>query len=339
MPLISGIYRDDAKLGICDPFPGEPNWNCQLHRTIHRDHHHYGWDNRIAPVVSVAPGDTIEVEMLDASNGRMTPRATLEDVVNYDFDHVNPVTGPIFVDGAQPGDVVKVTVLAFDPSGWGWTANIPGFGLLADQFRDPALHLWKYDPAERTPAMFGARARVPIRPFLGTIGLAPAAIGRHSIVPPRRVGGNMDIRDIGAGTELYLPVEVPGALLSVGDPHAAQGDGEVCGAAIEGPMNATIKIDLIKATKLPFPRFTLNGPRGRPGEALGYEVTTGIGPDILQAARDAVAGMVDLLSTREGMPPIDAYMLCSSCADLALSEVVDLPNYVVSFYFPLAVLE
>ncbi len=102
-----------------------------------------------------------------------------------------------------------MTLLHFAPSGWGWTANIPGFGLLADQFKDPALHIWKYDAATLAPAMYGPGGRVPLKPFCGTIGLAPAEAGTHSIVPPRRMGGNMDIRDMAAGTELYLRSRSP----------------------------------------------------------------------------------------------------------------------------------
>jgi acetamidase/formamidase len=204
--------------------------------TIHKAHSHYGWDNAFAPQLTIAPGETVEFETVDASGGQLGPESSLEDVVNLDFGKINPVTGPVLVDGAEPGDALKVTLLGFEPSGWGWTANIPGFGLLADQFPDPALNLWAYDAAALTPAAYGPGGRVPLKPFCGTIGVAPGEAGLHSIVPPRRVGGNMDIRDISAGTELYLPVEVPGALFSVGDCHAAQGDGEVCGTAIESPI-------------------------------------------------------------------------------------------------------
>ncbi len=252
---------------------------------------------------------------------------------------MNPVTGPVRIDGAEPGDALKVTLLSFAPSGWGWTANIPGFGLLADQFPEPALHLWKYDPSSLAPAAYGPGGRVPLKPFAGTIGLAPAAPGLHSIVPPRRCGGNMDIRDLAAGTELYLPVEVAGALFSLGDTHAAQGDGEVCGTAIESPMSVALRFDLLKGANLPTPRFTTPGPVTRHLDGAGYEATTGIGPDLMQAARDAVSAMVDLLASRFGMRPVDAYMLCSVCADLRISEIVDLPNWVVSLYFPRLVLQ
>lgn len=306
--------------------------------TIHGAHHHFGWDNSFQPVETVAPGSTIFFECQDSSAGQLTPESKLEDVINLDFGKINPVTGPIFVDGAEPGDAVKVTIHQFEPSGFGWTANIPGFGLLADQFTDPALHIWKYDPLSMAPSLFGPGGQVPLKPFAGTIGLAPAEAGLHSIVPPRRVGGNMDIRDLSVGAELYLPVEVAGGLFSIGDTHAAQGDGEVCGTAIESPMNVTVTLDLEKGVNLRMPRFTTPGPVTRHLDEKGYEVTTGIGEDLFEGARAAVSQMVDLLSRRYNMAPVEAYMLCSVCGDLRISEIVDQPNWLVSFYFPRIVL-
>jgi acetamidase/formamidase len=302
--------------------------------TIHAHHHHFGWDNGFAPVLRVAPGETVTFETVDSSGGQLSPAATLESLQALDFGRVNPVTGPVFVDGAAPGDTLKITVEHFAPSGWGWTANIPGFGLLADEFPDPALHLWTYDTQSMAPAAFGGFAKVPLKPFIGTIGVAPAAAGLHSIVPPRPCGGNMDIRDIAAGAELFLPVEVAGALFSMGDTHAAQGDGEVCGTAIESPMVVTLKFELLKETGQKLPRVTLPGPVTRHLDGAGYEVTTGIGPDLLQCARDAVRGMIELLTRRQGISPVEAYMLCSVAGDLRISEIVDVPNFVVSFYLP-----
>jgi amidase len=312
--------------------------------TIHGAQHHFGWDNSLVPAETVAPGSTIEFYCHDSSAGQLGPSSTVADVATLDFGKINPVSGPIFVDGAKPGDVLKVTIDSFTPreaegSAWGWTANIPGFGLLADQFTDPALTIWKYDAASPDKALWGREGKVPLKPFCGTIGVAPAEAGLHSIVPPRRVGGNLDIRDLAAGTTLYLPVEVEGALFSVGDTHAAQGDGEVCGTAIESPMNTVLSFDVIKNEPLKFPRFTTPGPVTRHLDSAGYEVTTGIGPDLMSAARDAVAGMVDLLCAQRGMAPVDAYMLVSTCGDLRISEIVDMPNWVVSFYFPRCVFE
>ncbi|WP_299818401.1 acetamidase/formamidase family protein [uncultured Jannaschia sp.] len=306
--------------------------------TIHGRHHH-GWDNSIPPAETVAPGSRIHFRCLDSSGGQFTRESTTADVPKLDFDLINPVTGPVFVDGAEPGDVLKITLEAFHPSGFGWTANIPGFGLLADQFPDPHLKIWDYDADSLAPALFSDIAKVPLKPFAGTIGLAPAEAGHHSVVPPRRMGGNLDIRDLAAGTTLYLPVEVAGALFSIGDTHAAQGDGEVCGTAIESPMDVEVTLDLIKQERLANPRFTTPGPVTRHLDAKGYEATTGVGPDLMAGARNAVSAMVDLLSKEHGFSAEDAYLLCSVAGDLRISEIVDMPNWIVSFYFPRIVLE
>src|SRR6202008_2389288 len=170
----------------------------------------------------------------------------------------------------------KITIGEFIPSGVGWTANIPGFGLLADQFPDPALHIWKYDPNTMAASLYGPGGKVPLKPFAGTIGLAPAEPGLHSVVPPRRVGGNLATRALAAGAALSLPGEVAGALFSIGDTHAAQGDGEVCGTAIESPMRVALRFDLIKQQPLAFPRFRTPGPVSRHLDTRGYDTTTGI---------------------------------------------------------------
>jgi acetamidase/formamidase len=305
--------------------------------TIHGQH--YGWDNSLAPAARIAPGESLEFEVTDASGGQLHRASGVDEVARLDFARVNPVAGPVYVDGAEPGDILKVSVLSFAASGWGWTANIPGFGLLAEEFKEPALHLWRYDARSLEPSAFGRWGRVPLKPFAGTIGVAPAEPGCHSVVPPRRVGGNMDLRDIAAGAELHLPVEVAGALFSVGDTHAAQGDGEVCGTALESPMRVALRFDLVKRTPLAFPRLITPGPVTRHLDERGYRVTTGIGPDLMEAARAAVRSTIDWLTREYGMPAIDAYMLCSVCGDLRISEIVDIPNWTVSFYFPRIVLE
>jgi acetamidase/formamidase len=307
------------------------------HHTIHQQH--FGWDNSLEPAVRIAPGESLEFEVQDASGGQLSRASLVEDVGRLDFARINPVAGPVYVDGAEAGDILKVTVLSFAPSGWGWTANIPGFGLLAEDFPDPALRLWRYDEGSLTPCAFGSWAKVPLKPFAGTIGVAPAQPGCHSIVPPRRVGGNMDLRDIACGSELHLPVEVAGALFSVGDTHAAQGDGEVCGTALESPMRVALRFDLVKRSPLASPRLITPGPVTRHLDERGYVATTGIGPDLMIAARDALRSMLDWLTRECGMPAVDAYLLCSVCGDLRISEIVDIPNWTVSFYFPRIVLE
>ena len=310
-----------------------------LRHTIHRDHRHLYWDHAITPALTIAPGDEVEVHTVDAANGQLTPQSDTAAVLRFDFDNVNPVSGPIRVDRARPGDQLKITILEMAPSGWGWSANIPDFGLLAEDFPEPYLHHWHYEPALLNPVLFGRSARVPFKPLIGSIGVAPKAPGKHDILPPRNIGGTMDIRDIGVGTELLLPVEVEGALLSLGDTHAAQGDGEVCGTGVESAIDLTLRVELIKNAPLPSPRFTTSGPVTRHLDSKGYEVTTGIGPDLMACAKDAVRRMIERLSRSQGLAPVEAYVLCSVCADLRISEVVDRPNWIVSLYFPRCVFD
>ncbi|TSA81804.1 acetamidase [Deinococcus detaillensis] len=297
--------------------------------TIHD--HHYGWDNSLAPALEVESGETIEFEVVDSGGGQFTPASTSADVTALDFSKINPVTGPVYVHGAEPGDALQVEILEFRPSGFGWTAIIPGFGLLADEFSEPYLKLWNYTD---TSAEFHHGIQVPVRPFPGTIGNAPAEAGHHSVVPPRAVGGNMDIRDLTAGSTLHLPVAVKGALFSVGDTHAAQGDGEVCGTAIESAMHITLRFTLKKAAKLRTPRFSTPGPVTAHIDQKGYQVTTGIGPDLYAAAQDATRNMIELMMAEYALSAQDAYLLCSVCADLRISEIVDAPNWLVGLYLP-----
>ena len=303
-------------------------------KTIHRDRHHFGWNNANAPVLRVAAGETVSFEVVDASGGQLTRSSTVAAVAALDFARVNPVTGPVYVEGAEPGDALLVEVLDFQSSGWGWTALIPGFGLLAEDFPTPFLHITRYGAGG---VEFAPGIRLPLRPFPGTIGVAPAEPGLHSIVPPREVGGNMDIRDLTRGAKLWLPVRIRGALFSVGDTHAAQGDGEVCGTAIESPMTITLRFDVAKQAHLRRPQFELPAPPTRHVDERGYHATTGIAPDLMQAARDSIRDMIDHLGSEYRLSPELAYALCSVAVDLRISEVVDVPNWVVSEYLPKAV--
>lgn len=307
--------------------------------TIHSRHQHMSWDKSRPPAIHIAPGDTVDFRDIDAMCGQITRESKVDVLGNIDFARVNPIAGPVYVDGAEPGDTLKVTLLGFEPSGWAWTGVIPEFGLLAEDFPKPALHIWSYDRTFATPAAFGKFARVPLKPFCGTTGVARSEPGSHSTIPPYATGGNMDIRDLGEGVELHLPVQVKGALYSIGDPHAAQGDGEVCGTAIESPMSVRTRIELVKGGNLKFPRFVCPRPVSRHLDAKGYDVTTGIGPDLMEASKNAVRGMIDLLGKTRGLSAENAYMLCSVCADLRISEIVDRPNWVVSCYLPRIVFE
>ncbi|MBM3585610.1 MAG: acetamidase [Alphaproteobacteria bacterium] len=306
-----------------------------LGHTIHSHQRHQDWDNSIPPVLTIAPGDEVRFETVDAWGGEVTRESTAAEVPGMSLEIGNPTTGPVYVDGAEPGDALKITLLGFEGCGWGWTCVCTGFGILPDAFPGPELMHWQYDDRWAT----SRAGRVPVKMFPGTIGTALAAPGRHSVVPPYRTGGNLDVRDLGEGSVLYLPVEVKGALFSLGDTHAAQGDGEVCGAAIETAIAVQTRVELVKDARLGTPRFTTPGPVCRHLDEKGYEVTTGIGPSLMENARAAVLRMCELMSDRHGLPPADVYMLASCCADLRISVYAGDADRVVSCYFPRLVLE
>ena len=293
---------------------------------------HFTWNRDQVPAVVVDPGATVRLEVANASGGQFDRDATVAAVASLDFSRVNPVTGPIFVRGAEPGDALVVEILSIDLDSWGWTANIPGFGLLSDVYGQPHLRISQVGErrAEMLPGL-----RIPVVPFIGTIGLAPAEAGDHPIVPPGPQGGNMDIRHVTPGATLHLPVAVQGALLSLGDTHAAQGDGEVCGTAIETSSEVTLRVHLQKGRGLRYPMLETHPISLRSGRAIA---TTGIGPDLFQAARDATQGMIEEIGRRSGLDPLDAYLLASVAGDLKISEIVDQPNWVVSMHLDLDIL-
>lgn len=304
-----------------------------MHTLHHRDGHH-GWDRSLPARVAVDPGDTVELVLADCFGGQLGTGATGADVAGLDLDLANPLTGPVAVRGAVPGDALRIEIRDVTPGPFGWTTLIPGFGLLADHFPDPYAVVSRIGDGHVDVG--DGLARLPARPFLGTIGLAPAEPGLHGVIPPRRIGGNLDCRDVRAGAVLLLPVEVPDALLSAGDPHAAQGDGEVCGTAVETTATVRLRIDLVPGRAPRAPQLELPAAPARPpGPRL---LTTGVGPDLYAGARDATLAMIERLGRDHDIDAADAYTLCSVAADLRIIEVVDAPNWVVGLDFPLDVL-
>lgn len=293
---------------------------------------HFGWSRDFEPVAAVPSGTEVGFEVTDASGGQLRPGSTADSVLELDFERVNPVCGPVFVEGAMPGDVLQVDILAVEPEFYGWTAIIPGFGLLADEFPDPWIHVWDFEGVD---AALTEHVRVPLEPFCGVLGVAPSEPGVHSVVPPRRVGGNLDTRQLGPGATLYLPIEVEGALFGVGDTHAAQGDGEVCGTAIEAPMNVMLRLSVRTDLDIVAPEFDVTRPLERPSAAAaGYHATTGVAPDLMEATRQSVERMIVYLERVHALSAEQAYALCSVAVDLRISEVVDVPNFVVSAFLP-----
>ena len=304
---------------------------------VARDQNHLAWDPAIPPVASVGSGEVVEFDCLDASFGQLTDESTNDDLARLDFARDDQVNGPVEVVGAEPGDTLQVELLEFAPADWGWTASIPGFGLLADDFPDGEYKVTRFDPsADR--AEFWPGIRVPLAPFCGEIGVAPQT-GPLSTIPPDRHGGNMDTRHLVAGSTLFLPVFVPGARISMGDGHATQGDGEVCGTAIETPMRARVRLTVRKDLHVNAPEF-LAAPDPHADLRNGRRYATdGIGPDLMDAARDTLRRMIEWLSREHGLTPMQAYLLCSVAVDLRISEIVDVPNFIVTAYCPLGIFD
>jgi len=300
---------------------------------VRPDAFNYVWDNNIEPVLEVDSGEVVEFTVRDASDEQIQANSTSEDVAKLDFEHVNPVSGPVYVKDARPGDVLAIEILEFKPRDWGWTALIPGFGLLADEFPEPWLRISRVE-AERRKVVFAEGIELPYEPFPGTIGVAPAEPGPHSIVPPSRWGGNMDTKHLRAGTTLYLPVGVEGALFSVGDTHSAQGDGEVCGTAIETAMEVSLRLSVRRDFRIDAPHYRVPPGALPRAEGTGYHVSTGVVPDLMEATRGAVRATMEQLVDRHGLSREEAYALCSVAVDLRIHEVVDAPNWVVGAFLP-----
>jgi len=295
---------------------------------------HNVWDATLTPACEVESGDSLELAVPDASYGQVRRETRSDELLGLDFSLMNPVAGPVFIRGARPGDTLEVEILEVRTDAWGWTGIVPGFGLLADDFRRPWLRI---SEIEGGVVRYGDSVTVPCRPFPGTIGVVPSRPGLHSVLPPSEFGGNLDVRYLTAGTTLFLPVGVDGALLSIGDGHAAQGDGEVCGSAIETGMEIAVRIRVRGDLRIVAPQLLVQGAEtGQPGSAY---VTTGVADDLRQAAQDAVRAMIEHLMTVRRLDAEEAYGLTSIAGELRINEMVNAPMWVVSMAVPDAVFE
>ncbi len=299
------------------------------------DKAHFTWDVRHEPVMAIDSGDVVVVRTRDVSDNQITPASTASTLATLDWQRVYPLSGPIYMNGARPGDTLAIKILDIHTEGWGWAAILTGFGLLADDFKTPYLRI--FDLANGDAAYLRDDIAVPIEPFFGTMGVCPAGANKQAVMPPGIFGGNMDTRQITRGTTLYLPVQVEGALFSCGDAHAAQGDGEVCVTGIEAPMYAALRFTLQKGRRIPAPQFVTPGPLAPRVNNGGWYGTTGVGPDLYKAAQDAVRAMIAHLSETYHLSAEDAYILASLCVDIKISEIVDAGQYIVSALLPLAV--
>jgi formamidase len=333
---------------------------------------HNRWHPDLEPAFRVAPGDELRLECEDGLAGQLTRASTHADAGRLDLGLGHPLTGPVHVEGAEVGDVLEVEFLSYETAAVGVTAVIPGFGFLADVFPEPYVVTWDIDGGvARSPQLPGVS--VPGDTFAGVVGVAPShellstirareaaiaaaggpvadelpesavppeAAGGLRTIPPRELGGNLDIRQLVAGSRLLLPISVPGALLSIGDLHFAQGDGEVCGTGIEVAGSVTLRVRLDRDPPW-HPRYPAYETPARP--ARRSFVTTGIPVDapmdLTAAARAALLEMIDYLEATHGFDRAAAYALCSVAVDLRVSEAVDVPYPLVSALLPLDVFD
>ena len=300
---------------------------------------HRTWEATLAPVLEVEAGDVVVVETDDFAGGQIARDSTAADLLALDFEAIYPLAGPIAVRGARPGDALAIEILGFDLPEWGWACIIPGLGLLPrEEFPEPELRIFDLGAGDRARLTDGVW--IPIEPFCGTTGVPRAGMRGAPIPPPHAGGGNMDCRHLTAGTTLYLPVDVEGGLLSLGDAHAAQGDGEVAISGLECAMRTRIRVDVVRDARLPGPQ--LRRPAGSLTPRVdhaGWYATTGVEPDLMEASRAAVRAMIEHLGRERGLSRADAYILCSLAGDLKICEVVDTPNWVVGCFMPDAVFE
>ena len=252
---------------------------------------HSRWNRALEPRLTISSGDTVHMSCLDASGGQVSPSSSVEDFLAIDRTRIHALTGPIRIDGSQPGDVLEIEILHVEHLGWGWTSVTPGLGFLKDLFREPYLFHWALDP--QVSRSLGT-AVVPLRPFCGVMGVAPAEDGEFRTRPPGPFGGNMDVRELCAGATLYLPVLNPGALFSAGDAHAAQGDGEVCINGIECPAEVTLRFQVHRHQSLSGP-FLESAESRNPDAPQDAWIVVESAPDAIQAARAATGRMVELL--------------------------------------------
>lgn len=297
---------------------------------------HYAWDNAVEPRLTIDPGDTVTIDTRDSADGYYNPDSTPEDVANKGPFTGHPLTGPIQVRGAAPGDALAVTVVDMAlASPFGWTAVREGRGLLpTEDLPGPYLQIW--DLTDGTHARMRQRTdiAVPIAPFPGIMGTALAEPGPHSTMPPRANGGNMDNKHLTVGSTIWLPVFVEGGLFSTGDAHAAQGDGESCITAVETWSRVTLKFDLVEKGAFEEPRLRTGGPLCQHTNTGPYYATTAQGPDLYANAQNAIRYMIDHLTRERGLSWHEAYVICSVAVDLKISEIVDKPNWLVSAFLP-----
>ena len=297
---------------------------------------HYAWDNSIEPRLTIDPGDTVTFQTRDAGDEVFSRDSTAEDAAGRGPFKGHPLTGPVYIREAAPGDILQVDIVEMELArDYGWTAIRPGRGLLPDDdYAGTYLQIWDLSDGTHARMLQRNDIAVPVAPFPGILGLALAEDGTHSTMPPRETGGNMDNKHLTVGSTLYIPVQVEGALFSTGDAHAAQGDGEVCVTAVETWSKLTLRFNLIRDKHFQEPQLRTPGPLCQATNVGPYYATTAQGPDLYASAQQATRYMIQHLVSERGLSWEEAYVLCSVCVDLKIAEIVDAPNWLVSAFLP-----
>ncbi len=288
------------------------------------DQTHDKFSRTIRPALTVPSGSVIEAFTQEATGSQFNIESTVETMEALDTNKIHTLTGPVYVEGAAPGDVLAVELLELEVGDWGWMGIFPGFGFLAEEFNESVFKTFPLDKANNV-LQFTDEIRIPLRPFAGVMGVAPDTDEMLNTIPPRANGGNMDDPHLVAGTTVYFPVFVDGALFSIGDTHGVQGMGEVSGTAIETPMRIVYRVSVIKGGRsIAEPQY----------ETDDYYATTGFATTIDEAARKATRYMIDYLTETHGLSRSEAYMLCSLAGDLKIAETVDIPHMLVTMHLP-----
>ena len=281
--------------------------------TIGRDTFHFKWDNSLAPAVEIEPGDIVHFDTEEVTAGQLKKGDPASKLGSLNFDRLYPLGGPVYVKGAEPGDALEIEILELKPGSWGWSAILPGLGLLAVDFPEPYVRY--FDLGDRNSTEFRHDIHIPLAPFCGTMGVATDEPGPQAVLPPTKGAGNIDTRHLTAGTKLRLPVFVPGALFSAGDCHGAQGDGEVSGTAIECPLQrAQLTIDVRDD-------LDLRMPVARTPDSW---ITFGFDEDLDRAAESCLETMLDLMERELALDRTHALGLASVAVDLHVTQVVNL---------------
>lgn len=304
----------------------------RLANHLGRENHHRVWDRDLPPALKIVPGEEVTLSLRDPSDEQINRTSVASDLLTIDPDRMDPLTGPIWVEGAQPGNTLSIEILDIEIGSWGWSAILPELGLLQDRYPGPYLKIWDLTSGGID---IGRGITFPFRPMIGVIGVAPELSGEFSSTVPTLAGGNIDVKYTQVGSRVLLPVFTEGALLSLGDAHAIQGDGELNGTAIECEADVRIRISLERGVTIAAPRVDTPEPRAEQSER--YRSFLGIGPSLWEATRDAAQQAVDAVAASLGVDPEEAYVLLGIIAELRIHEIVDDPNWVVGCMIPLRV--